>query len=82
MKAVLIRAVKTAAQSALAVIGTDAIALYEVDWRIVGGAAALGFVLSLLTSLAGVPEANNGDNIFKVSEERFLDKDGGKGEDD
>lgn len=50
-----IRAVKTLAQSAIATIGTAA-AMGEVNWKLVLSASALSAVLSLLTSLAGLPE--------------------------
>lgn len=50
------RAIRTAAQTALAVIGTTVVGITEVAWAGVGSAAALGAVLSLLTSLAGLPE--------------------------
>lgn len=50
------RAIRTAAQTALAVIGTDVVGLLDVAWGGIGSAAALGAVLSLLTSLAGLPE--------------------------
>ena len=46
---------KTVAQTAVATIGTAA-ALGEVDWRLVASAAVLAGVLSLLTSVAGLPE--------------------------
>jgi len=49
------RAIKTVCQTALATIGTGAI-ISAVDWKAVIGAAALSGVLSLLTSLAGLPE--------------------------
>ena len=55
MKAAWIRAVKTVAQSAIATIGAAA-AMGEVNWTMVGSAAALAGVLSLLTSVAGLPE--------------------------
>lgn len=55
LKAAGIRAVKTVAQTAVATIGTAA-ALGEVDWIMVGSAALLAGVLSLLTSVAGLPE--------------------------
>lgn len=54
-KAAGIRAIKTIAQTAVATIGTSAI-LSEVNWLVVGSSAALAGILSLLTSLAGIPE--------------------------
>lgn len=50
-----IRAIKTSAQTAAATIGT-AMALSDVDWRLVVSASLLAGLLSLLTSLAGLPE--------------------------
>ena len=50
-----IRALKTVAQTAVASIGVTAM-MHEVDWLVVGSTAALAGVLSLLTSVAGLPE--------------------------
>lgn len=54
-KAAGIRAIKTVAQAAIATIGTSAV-LSEVDWRMVVSASLLAGILSLLTSIAGLPE--------------------------
>ncbi len=58
-KAAAIRALKTVAQTAVATIGTSA-AISDVNWVLVGSASALAGVLSLLTSLAGLPEVEHG----------------------
>lgn len=55
LKAAGVRALKTVAQTAVATIGTAAV-LGEVDWVTVASASALAGVLSLLTSVKGLPE--------------------------
>lgn len=55
-KAAGIRALKTICQTAIATIGTSAL-ISEVNWAIVASASLLAGVLSMLTSLAGIPEA-------------------------
>lgn len=54
-KAAGIRCVKTMAQAAIAIIGTSAV-MADIDWKIVVSASIVAGILSLLTSLAGLPE--------------------------
>lgn len=62
LKCAGIRAVKTAAQTAVAMLPVAA-AINQVDWKMVAGTAALAFVASMLTSLAGIPEVDNGEEV-------------------
>lgn len=59
IKAAGVRAIKTVAQTAVATIGTTAV-MAEVDWLMVASASALAGILSLLTSIAGLPELKEG----------------------
>lgn len=64
--AALVRAIKTAAQTAVGAIGATAI-FTEVNWSVVGMTALLSFVLSLLTSVAGLPEVDDGASVAKLA---------------
>lgn len=55
-KAAAVRAIKTMAQTAIALIGTNLVGIAEVDWVSVGSIALVAGIVSLLTSLAGLPE--------------------------
>jgi hypothetical protein len=55
VKAAAVRALKTAAQTAIGSIGATAMFI-EVNWAVVGGTVLLSAILSVLTSIAGLPE--------------------------
>ena len=61
IKAAGIRAIKTMAQAAVAMIGTAAV-LQDIDWLMVVSATILSGILSILTSVAGLPEVKNNAN--------------------
>lgn len=58
IKAAAVRAIKTVAQTAIATIGTTAV-IREVDWVMVASTSALAGILSILTSVAGLPEVDS-----------------------
>ena len=60
-KAAGVRAIKTVAQAAVATIGASTV-ITEVDWLMVAYAAVMAGVLSLLTSVAGIPETELGND--------------------
>lgn len=57
LKAAVVRALKTMAQTALAIVTVGAV-MSDVDWAMVGSAALLSGIASVLTSVAGIPEVN------------------------
>jgi hypothetical protein len=67
LEAAGIRAVKTAAQAAIAIIPVSAVTIGGVDWLMVLGAAALAAVLSVLTSIAGIPEVADGSSLNVIA---------------
>jgi hypothetical protein len=56
LKAALVRAVKTVAQTAVALIGTGAVGFTDLDWLRILSVAGVAGVLSILTSIGGLPE--------------------------
>ena len=61
------RAVKTAAQTLVALIGTGAVGITDLDWPSLLSVTATAAVLSLLTSLAGIPEVEDGASVAKLA---------------
>ena len=61
IKASAVRAVKTMAQTAVATIGTSAV-MGDVNWVMVASASALSGIISILTSVAGIPEVRSDEN--------------------
>ena len=61
-----IRALKTAAQAAVVVIGAST-ALGGVDWALAASSAALAAIVSVLTSVAGIPEVEDGASVRKIA---------------
>ena len=71
-----IRAIKTMAQTAVAMIGTAAV-MSSVDWKMVLSASVLAGILSMLTSVAGIPEA---DEPYEEDREPIFYEDDDDGE--
>lgn len=68
LKAASVRAVKTAAQAALGVIGASTI-MGDVMWPMVGSAALLSAIVSYITSIAGIPEVDDGASVVEIVKE-------------
>lgn len=66
-KAAGVRALKSAAQGAIALVGTTAVTMGDVQWGMVASGACLLAVLSLLTSVAGIPEAADGASVARIA---------------
>ena len=60
LKAALIRAIKTVAQTAVSLIGVGSV-MSDVNWIMVGSASLLAGILSILTSVAGLPEVKEAE---------------------
>lgn len=68
LKAALIRALRTLCQSMIAGIGTSAVAIHEINWSYVLSVAIVAAILSILTSITGLPEVDL-DEISEDNEE-------------
>ena len=61
------RAIKSAAQAGVMLVGSDAVSIVSLDWPLILGGMATMAVLSLLTSLAGLPEVGEGASVAKLA---------------
>lgn len=59
LKAALIRAARTAAQTAISLVGTGAVGFTDLDWVHIASVSGVAAVVSLLTSIAGLPEVES-----------------------
>lgn len=60
LRAAMVRCVKTVAQTAVSLIGVGAV-MSDIDWMMVGSASLLAGILSILTSVAGLPEVKEAE---------------------
>ena len=68
IKAALVRAAKTAAQAAVTLIGADMVSIVSLDWVHILGVCSTMAVISLLTSVAGIPEVDDGASVLKIDQ--------------
>jgi len=68
IKAALVRAAKTAAQAAVTLIGADMVSIVSLDWVQILGVCSTMAVISLLTSVAGIPEVDDGASVLKIDQ--------------
>lgn len=61
------RSLKTFAQTAASLIGTGAVGFTDLDWVQIASVSGVAAVLSLLTSVAGIPEVSNGESAFTIA---------------
>ena len=67
-RAAAVRAAKTAAQVGVVLIGSDIVSIVELDWLYILSAMAAAAALSALTSVAGIPEVDDGASLPKIEE--------------
>lgn len=65
LKAATVRALKTAAQTTLALVGTSQF-IHEINWVAILSAVCLATLASYLTSIAGIPEVDGGESLTKI----------------
>jgi hypothetical protein len=63
--AAITRAIKTVCQTAIAIIGSNAVGIMDVQWGAVLSASALAGLISILTSLAGLPEVGEEEEVYE-----------------
>lgn len=61
-----IRAVKTFAQTAVTLIGSGTVGFTDLDWAQIISVSGVAAVVSILTSIAGIPEVEDGNSVFKI----------------
>ncbi|UVN08621.1 MAG: putative holin [Bacteriophage sp.] len=61
-----IRAVKTFAQTAVTLIGSGTVGFTDLDWVQIISVSGVAAVVSILTSIAGIPEVEDGNSVFKI----------------